>query len=136
MTQRLANFDTYMPASRQIIRMRREALRHAADPGNAAYADLGLWNVYLNPDIPNPQAKPGVVLCARRGRIAPSTRGWLRRLRRFKTPVLRDLEDSAPYFHNGSAPKFDDVVNHYIQMSQLAQAGRCVTPRRSSRTCR
>jgi len=42
---------------------------------------------------------------------------------RFKTPVLRDLEDSAPYFHNGSAPRFDDVVNHYIQLSQLAHAG-------------
>ena len=41
----------------------------------------------------------------------------------FKTPVLRDLEDSAPYFHNGTAPKFNDVVNHYIRMSQLAHAG-------------
>jgi cytochrome c peroxidase len=37
--------------------------------------------------------------------------------------VLRDLEDSAPYFHNGSAPKFDDVVNHYLAMSQLARSG-------------
>jgi cytochrome c peroxidase len=34
----------------------------------------------------------------------------------------RDLEDPAPYFHNGSAPKFNDVVNHYIRMSQLAHA--------------
>ena len=41
----------------------------------------------------------------------------------FKTPVLRDLEDSAPYFHNGSAPKFDDVINHYITMSALAHSG-------------
>jgi cytochrome c peroxidase len=37
--------------------------------------------------------------------------------------VLRDLVDSAPYFHNGSAPKFDDVINHYIQMSELAHSG-------------
>jgi hypothetical protein len=37
---------------------------------------------------------------------------------------LRDLEDSAPYFHNGSAPKFNDLVNRYIRMSQLAHAGR------------
>jgi cytochrome c peroxidase len=41
----------------------------------------------------------------------------------FKRPVLRDLEDSAPYFHNCSAPKFNDVVNHYITMSQLARSG-------------
>jgi cytochrome c peroxidase len=41
----------------------------------------------------------------------------------FKTPMLRDLEDSAPYFHNGSKPRFDDVVNFYIQTAQLARAG-------------
>ena len=28
-----------------------------------------------------------------------------------------------PYFHDGSAVKFDDVVHHYIRMSQLALAG-------------
>ena len=27
--------------------------------------------------------------------------------------VLRDLEDSAPYFHNGSAARLEDVVNFY-----------------------
>jgi cytochrome c peroxidase len=42
----------------------------------------------------------------------------------FKTPVLRDLVDSAPYFHNGSRPKFEDVVAFYIQSSALAKAGR------------
>lgn len=41
----------------------------------------------------------------------------------FKIPVLRDLEDSAPYFHNGSAITFNDVVNHYINLSALARAG-------------
>lgn len=40
-----------------------------------------------------------------------------------KTPVLRDLEDSAPYFHNGRAATLDDVVNHYILASQLAHSG-------------
>jgi hypothetical protein len=33
-------------------------------------------------------------------------------------------EDSAPYFHNGSKAKFDDVVNFYIKMSQLARQGK------------
>jgi cytochrome c peroxidase len=36
---------------------------------------------------------------------------------------LRDLEDSAPYFHNGSALKFSDVVEFYINSSQLARQG-------------
>jgi len=37
--------------------------------------------------------------------------------------VLRDLEDSAPYFHNGNAVTFNDVVNHYIAVSMLARQG-------------
>jgi len=41
----------------------------------------------------------------------------------FKTPVLRDLEDSAPYFHNGSAVTFTDVIEHYLAMSALARTG-------------
>ena len=41
----------------------------------------------------------------------------------FKTPMLRDLEDSAPYFHNGSKLTFNDVVQFYINSSQLARAG-------------
>jgi cytochrome c peroxidase len=41
----------------------------------------------------------------------------------FKTSMLGDLEDSAPYFHNGSAPRFTDVVEFYIQSSQLPRQG-------------
>ncbi len=119
--QRQANFDAYMPASPNHPNA-TESLRHAAVAGNAAYADLGLWNVYLNPDIPKPQANLAVFVCAS-GNDCSVDKGLASTIARFKTPVLRDLEDSAPYFHDGSAPKFDDVVNHYIQMSQLAQAG-------------
>ena len=37
--------------------------------------------------------------------------------------MLRDLEDSAPYFHNGSKAHFDDVVEFYINNSRLARQG-------------
>ena len=40
----------------------------------------------------------------------------------FKTPMLRDMEDPAPYFHNGSRNKLDDVVAFYVSMSALAKA--------------
>lgn len=40
-----------------------------------------------------------------------------------KMPTLRDLEDSAPYFHNGSRLTFDDVVEFYIKSSGLARSG-------------
>jgi cytochrome c peroxidase len=119
--QRLANFDAYMPAS-PTHPGASEAFRHAAQSGNPAYADLGLWNVYLNPDMPNPQANLASFVCAV-GKDCSVDQGLASTIAQFKTPVLRDLEDSAPYFHNGSALTFDDVVNHYIQMSQLASSG-------------
>jgi len=31
----------------------------------------------------------------------------------FKTPTLRDVELSAPYFHDGSAKTLEDVIEHY-----------------------
>jgi cytochrome c peroxidase len=119
-TQRMANFDAYMPVSAAHPNA-IEAFRHPADPNNPSYADLGLWNIYLNPDIPNPQANLKSFVCAA-GKDCSVDQGLASTIAQFKTPVLRDLVDSAPYFHNGSAPKFDDVINHYIQMSQLAHS--------------
>jgi cytochrome c peroxidase len=120
-SQRLANFDAYMPASSNHPNV-SESFRHPAVAGHPEYADLGLWNVYLNPDIPNPQANLKGFVCAA-GRDCTVDLGLASTIAQFKTPVLRDLEDSAPYFHNGNAPTFDDVVNHYILMSQLAHSG-------------
>jgi cytochrome c peroxidase len=119
--QREANFDAYMPASPAHPNA-TESLRHAADAANPAYADLGLWNVYLNPDMPNPQTNLAGFVCAS-GKDCSVDKGLASTIAQFKTPVLRDLEDSAPYFHDGSAPQFNDVINHYIQLSQLAHAG-------------
>ena len=82
--------------------------------------DLGLWNVYLNSDIPNPQANLTTVVCAVATNCA-TDQGLATTIAQFKTPTLRDLEDSAPYFHNGSKAKFDDVVAFYIRSSQLAR---------------
>lgn len=33
----------------------------------------------------------------------------------FKTPTLRDIELTAPYFHDGSAATLNDVVEHYVR---------------------
>ena len=118
---RQASFDTYMPASPNHPNA-SEVFRHEAMTGNPQFADLGLWNVYLNPDIPNPQTNLKGFVCAP-GKDCSVDQGLASTIAQFKTPVLRDLEDSAPYFHNGSAPTFNDVVNHYITMSQLARSG-------------
>jgi cytochrome c peroxidase len=118
---RLASLDLYMPASPNYPNA-SEAFRHQAVAGSPQYADLDLWNVYLNPDIPNPQPNLKSVVCAS-GKDCSVDQELASTIAQFKTPVLSDLEDSAPYFHNGSAAKFNDVVNHYIAMSQLARSG-------------
>jgi hypothetical protein len=61
--QREANFDAYMPASAAHPNA-TESFRHAAVAGNPEYADLSLWNIYLNPDIRNPQANLAGFVCA------------------------------------------------------------------------
>jgi hypothetical protein len=48
LTNRTANFDRYLPASANHPNA-SERFRHQAVQGNPIYADLGLWNVYLNP---------------------------------------------------------------------------------------
>jgi cytochrome c peroxidase len=39
----------------------------------------------------------------------------------FKTPSLRDLGHSAPYFHNGSRDALEDVVAFYQRQGDLAR---------------
>ena len=49
--------------------------------------------------------------------------GLGRTLAAFKTPILRDLEDSSPYFHNGGKLELEDVVQLYVFSSQQARQG-------------
>jgi cytochrome c peroxidase len=81
-----------------------------------------MWNIYLNTDVPNPQANLKSFVCAA-GKDCSVDHGLASTIAQFKTPVLRDLMDSAPYFHNGSAATFNDVIAHYIAMSALARLG-------------
>jgi cytochrome c peroxidase len=121
LAERSQNFDSYLPVSANHPNA-SERFRHAAVAGNPTYADLGLWNVYLNSDVPNPQANLSTVICANAQNCAVD-QGLATTIAQFKTPTLRDGEDSQPYFHNGSKLKFDDVVRFYIRSSQLARSG-------------
>ena len=121
LADRSANPDDFLPASANHPNA-TERFRHAAVAGDPAFADLGLWNVYLNPDIPNPQANLSSIVCANPQNCAVD-QGLATTVAQFKTPTLRDLEDSAPYFHNGSKPRFSDVIQFYINSSQLARMG-------------
>jgi cytochrome c peroxidase len=121
LADRAANYDAYLPVSANHPNA-SERFRHAAVAGNPMFADLGLWNVYLNPDIPNPQTNLQMIVCANAQNCAVD-QGLPTTIAQFKTPTLRDLEDSAPYFHNGSKPRFNNVVEFYINSSQLARMG-------------
>jgi cytochrome c peroxidase len=90
-----------------------------------ALTDLGVWNIFLNPDMPNPQAKIRAILCDEHLPAAcPADNVLLdEAIARFKPPGLRDLGHSAPYMHNGQFGTLDDAVGFYLGTSNRARAG-------------
>ena len=87
--------------------------------------DLGVWNIFLNPDMPNPQAKIRATLCDEHlPGACPSDSILLdEAIARFKTPGLRDLGHSAPYMHNGLFVTLNNAVGFYLGSSSAARAG-------------
>jgi hypothetical protein len=87
--------------------------------------DLGVWNIFLNPDMPNPQAKIRAILCDEHLPLpCPADSALLdEAIARFKTPGLRDLGHSAPYMHNGLFDTLDSAVGFYLVSSSEGRAG-------------
>ena len=92
----------------------------AADPGRA---DLGLWNVFANPD--QPRSQPALRrLLSGEGPLASDETLLPQTVALFKTPSLRGLAFSGPYLHTGRKDTLEDVIEFYIRMSNLARAGK------------
>lgn len=99
------------------------------------FADLGIWTYYLNPDYPKQQKVFEHILSEVYGfenwssltneQKLPLTIGL------FKTPTLRNLGHSAPYFHSGRAPTLINAIAHYLGFGRVARRGhlRNVDPR-------
>jgi hypothetical protein len=86
--------------------------------------DLGVWNIFANPDMPNPQAKIRTILCDDQVPCPLSNAALLdRAIARFKTPGLRDLSHSAPYMHNGQFATLKGIIDFYIRVSDQSRAG-------------
>jgi cytochrome c peroxidase len=85
-------------------------------------ADLGMWNVYANPDIPGPQATLKKLLAVQFGKLKPDAL-LDKTIATFKTPGLRDLLDSQPFLHDGSRDNIGEVVHFYVQVAQMARDG-------------
>jgi cytochrome c peroxidase len=121
LAERSANPDAWLPQT-PAHPYSAEIFRRPASASNANYADLGMWNIYLNPDYPNPQANLKAFVCAV-CKDCSVDQGLASTISLFKTPMLRDMEDSAPYFHNGSRKTLVDVAAFYVKMSTIAKSG-------------
>jgi cytochrome c peroxidase len=75
-------------------------------------ADLGFWNFVDLKTSPLRRAGEG-------------EDAFLRRMiATFKTPTLRNLAYTQPYFHNGSIPTLEETLGEIIRLSDMARAGR------------
>jgi hypothetical protein len=97
----------------------------AVPSAGTTLTDLGLWNVYANPDMPEPQEKIRDILCDGEQPCSLTQSQLLdRAIARFKTPGLRDLGHSAPFMHNGQFDTLDDIVKFYREVSDIARDGK------------
>jgi hypothetical protein len=121
---RNGNYNGFLPATEvhPNASERFRAIPVLADP---ALTDLGVWNVFANPDMPNAQAKIRAILCEDQVPCPLSDATLLdRAIARFKTPGLRDLSHSAPFMHNGQFEALSDIIDFYIKVSGQIRAGK------------
>jgi cytochrome c peroxidase len=120
---RNGNYNGFLPAT-EIHPNASESFRAIPVLADPTLTDLGVWNIFANPDMPNPQAKIRAILCDDQMPCLLSDAALLdRAIARFKTPGLRDLSHSAPYMHNGQFATLNDIIGFYIGVSDQARAG-------------
>jgi cytochrome c peroxidase len=121
LAERNAHFDDYLPPSANHPRATGR-FRTAPAAGKQGYADLGAWNVFANPDLPKPQRALTQILSGDKScdpqAFLPLT------VALFKTASVRDLGQSNPYFHSGSADTIEDALHFYVTVSRLARGGK------------
>lgn len=122
LTTRNANYDQFLPAT-ETHPAALEPFRAIPTAGSPGLTDLGVWNIFANPDMPGPQAKIKTILCNNQVPCLLTDTVLLdRAIARFKTPGLRDLSHSAPYMHNGQFDTLDDIIAFYRLVSGQARA--------------
>lgn len=119
---RRANPDEYLPAT-SAHPDASGRFRAPASPGSPGHTDLGLWNVFANPDFPKPQTRIFRALCQESASACRTDALLDRAIARFKTPGLRDLGHSNPYMHNGAFHALADVIDLYRTTSVLMRSG-------------
>jgi hypothetical protein len=120
---RNGNYNQFLPAT-ESHPTALEPFRAIPLPSNPALTDLGVWNVFANPDMPAPQAKIRAILCDDQVPCPLTDTVLLNRaIAAFKTPGLRDLGHSAPYMHTGRFAALENIISFYRGSSDLARSG-------------
>ena len=90
--------------------------RETVEKGRLGVADLGHWNFV---DLKTSPLR----------RAGESDDQLLRRMiGAFKTPTLRHLKFSEPYFHSGDYSSLEDVLKEIVRLSEMARAGQLREP--------
>ena len=115
---RKANFDSFLPPTENHPNS-QGPFQDIPDQTRPGRTDLGLWNTFANPDIPKPQKALRKILCDN----PPCKKADLltKSIARFKTPGLRDLGHSTPYFHTGRKETLTDVLSFYAKFGDLSR---------------
>ncbi len=92
------------------------------------FVDLGLWNNFGHPDKAHNQDKIKQEICKTMSFEVDCTKlsdqDYLNySFASFKTPTLRSLGQTAPYFHDGSALTLTDAVTHYSKVFHRVHHG-------------
>jgi hypothetical protein len=113
-------YNAYLPATPTHPNA-QGPFRRPPEATQPSYTDLGVWNSYLNPDFGVDPRK--IELAMGLGNVPKrfKSQALSQAIGRFKTPGLRDLGDSAPYFHNGSTSDLENVVRFYKEFSTKAR---------------
>lgn len=91
----------------------------AANAHNPMNVDLGAWNVYGRIDKPEQTKFFNDLFCMSSQCTEDEVLGHL--VGRMKTPTLRNLGHSDPYFHSGSADTILTAVSHYKTTSEASK---------------
>ena len=119
--ERNTHFETYLPATGRHPEARGLFLA-IPESGQPECADLGLWNVFGNPDLPSCQ--PALRQLLARDAQGESDAALLpRTLGLFKTPSVRGLGLSEPYLHTGRKDSLEEVIQFYLTCARLAREG-------------
>jgi cytochrome c peroxidase len=104
-------FELQIPGAANVVRPSAR-FRETPAKNRPGEADLGFWNFV---DLKNSTLR----------RAGESEDRFLQRMiATFKTPTLRNLKYSQPYFHDGSLHALEDVMDEILRSSNLARSGR------------